>query len=163
MANGTRTAPTVDGSPTWLNISVSWIDHTGDVRTDTVQVDADATDAEIEAYVAGLQTLSNASEYRVIVGQVYNSTKDKTQALEVVWENVSDNIVVLQKTSVNVAQDFYVPSPIEALFVAGTENINPAYADFVTWLATIVPMRAAYSAISARFTHRRQIGTKINL
>lgn len=163
MANGTRTAPTVDGSPTWVNVSVSLIDHTGDVRTDTYQLDADSSDAEIEAFIAGIQLLSNTSIYRVTVGEVYNSTKDKTQALEVVWENVHDNVVVLEKTAVNVAQDFFVPAPIEAMFVAGTENINPAYADFVTFLATITPMRAAYSAISARFTHRKAIGTKINL
>lgn len=163
MANGTRTAPAVNGTPTWLNVSVSIIDHTGDVRTDTYQMDADSSDAEIEAYVAGIQLLSNSSIYRVTVGQVYNSAKDKTQALEVVWENAHDNVVVLQKTATNASQDFYIPAPIEAMFVAGTENINPAYGDFVTYLATITPMRAGYLKTSARFTHRKHIGTKINL
>lgn len=163
MANGTRTAPTIDGSPTWLNVSVSVIDYTGDIRTDTYQVDDDSSNAEIEAFVAGIVTLSNSSVYRVSVGQVYNSSANKSDALEVVWENVADNVVVLQKTSTNTSQDFYIPAPINALFTDGTENINPAYADFVTWLATITPIRAGYSQISARFTHRRHIGTKINI
>lgn len=160
---GTRTAPTIDGSPTFLTISVTVYDYTGDQRTDTYQVDADSSDAEIEAYVAAQVALSNATIWRVTVGQVYNGVGDKNDAVEDVWENTKDNVVLLAKKTDNTAVDWYIPSPIEAMFIDGSEEIDPAYGALATLLAAVLPMRLNFSWISARFTHRRQIGKKINL
>lgn len=163
VAAGTRTAPTIDGSPTFLTVSVTLYDYTGDQRTDTYQIDADSTDVEIEAFIAGLQACTNATIWRVSVGQVYNSQGDKTNATEDVWENSKDNVVLLAKKTDNTAQDFYIPSPLESMFIDSTEQIDPASGVLITLLASILPMRATFSWISARFTHRRQIGKKVNL
>lgn len=160
---GTRTAPTIDGTPTFLNVSVTVYDYTGEQRTDTYQIDADSTDAEIEAFVAATQALTNSTLWRISISQVYNSIGDKSNALEDVWENAKDNCVFLIKDTVNNGQDWYIPAPINDMFIEGSEEINPAYAALVTYLASILPMRAAYSVVSGRFTHRKQIGTKINI
>ena len=159
---GTRTAPTVDGTPDFITVSVTMYDYTGDQRTDSYQLDADSSNAEIEAFVAALQASTNGTIWRVAVSNIYNSVGDSSNANEVVWENAADNVVLLAKTAMNAAEDFYIPAPDNALFIDGTENIDPANTELVALLASILPMRAGYSFVSARFTHRRQIGTKIN-
>jgi len=160
---GTRTAPTIDGSPTYLTVSITVYDWTGDQRTDSYQIDADSSDAEIEAFVAAMVATSNATVWRVTIGQVYNGDGDKNDAVEEVWENVKDNVVLLAKKTDNSAQDFFIPSPINAMFLENSEEIDPSSAVLVTLLASVLPMRANYSWKSARLSHRKQIGTKINL
>lgn len=158
----TRTAPTVDGSPTFKQVSVTVYDYTGDQRTDSYLLDADSTAIEIEAFVAALQAITNATIWRVTVGDVYNSVGDPSNADEQVWENASDNVVLLAKDSGNNAINFFIPSPVDELFLEGTEEIDPTNANLTTLLNAILPMKANFSFVSARFTHRRQIGTKIN-
>jgi hypothetical protein len=161
---GTRTAPTINGTPTFIQLSVTLYDYTGEQRTDTYFVDADSTDAELEAYVAALQAVTNGTIWRVKVGYVYNSIGDSGNAIEEVWEDADSNLVVLLKSaSIEKGQDWYVPAPINAMFVEGTNEIDPTNASLAAWLAAILPMRNTYSVVSARFTSRRDIGTKVNI
>lgn len=161
MATGTY--PDIStGTPTFKRVSVTMYDYTGEQRTDTYQLDADTTDAEVDAFVDALQVITNATIWRVIVGDVYNSVGDPSNATEEVWEEVTANVVLLAKTADNQSQDFYVPAPENALFIEGTENIDPTNTELGTFMTAILAMRAAYSFVSARFTSRRDIGTKIN-
>lgn len=159
---GTRTAPTIDGTATFITVSVTLYDYTGEQRTDSYRLDADSSNAEIEAFVAALQAVTNGTIWRVRVGYVYNSVGDSTNALEAVWEEASSNVVLLAKDAEENAIDFYIPAPINAMFVEGTEQIDPTNAALATLLAAILPMKATFSFVSARFTSRRDIGTKIN-
>lgn len=160
---GTRTAPTVNGTPTWLTLSITMYDYTGQQRTDSYQIDADATDAEIEAIVVAQQALMNGTIWRVTVGQVYNSVGDSSNALEEVWEDRKDNVVFLAKDSMNNGFDWFVPSPVNAMFTEGTENIDPTYGATGTLLAAILAVKTGFSIVSGRFTHRRSIGSKVNI
>jgi hypothetical protein len=160
---GTRTAPTVDGSPVYLTVGLTFYDWTGDQRTDSYQIDADSTDVEIEAFCAAVVPLSNGTLWRISVGQVYNGVGDKNDAIEEVWENVKDNVVFLMKKTDNTAEDFFIPSPVNAMMLENSEQIDPAYGPTATFLAAVLPMRATFSWISARMSHRKQIGKKINL
>lgn len=161
---GTRTAPTIDGTPTFIQISVTLYDYTGEQRTDSYFVDADSTNAEIEAYVAALQAATNGTVWRVKVGYVYNSIGDSSNALEEVWEDADSNFVALIKApAIEKGQDWYIPAPINAMFVEGTNEIDPTNATLAAWLAAILPMRANYAVVSGRFTSRRDIGTKVNI
>lgn len=159
---GTRTAPTVDGTVTYKAVSVTLYDYTGEQRTDTYKLDADTTNAEVEAFVAALQAGMNGTIWRVKVADVYNSVGDPSNAIEEVWEEASSNLVLLAKNANDDSIDFYVPSPINAMFVEATEQIDPSNATLAAILAAILPMKAGYSFVSARFTSRRDIGTKIN-
>jgi hypothetical protein len=159
---GTRTAPTIDGTPDFKRVSVTVYDYTGEQRTDSYQLDADATAVEIEAFVAALQTVTNATIWRVSVSDVYNSVGDSSNAVEDVWEEASSNVVLLAKNTANASINFFIPSPVNAMFTEGTENIDPTDADLAALLAAILAMKAGYSFVSARFTSRRDIGSKIN-
>lgn len=158
---GTRTAPTVDGTPSYINASFTFYDYTGEQRTDTYQFDADSTNAEIEAFAAALQAASNGTLWRIKKSDTYNSVGDPTNALEEVWENAQDNIVLLAKDALNNSQDLFIPAPINAMFLEGTENIDPTSTTLADVISTALPMLASYGIVSARFTHRRQIGTAI--
>lgn len=158
----TRTAPTVDGIPTYKRLSITLYDYTGDQRTDSYQIDADATNVEIEAIVAAIQAITNGTIWRVAVSEVYNSVGDPTNADEVVWEESSSNLVFLAKNVANDAQDWYIPAPNNAVFVEGTENLDPTNIAVGGFLTAVLAVKAGFSFVSARFTSRRDIGSKIN-
>lgn len=160
---GTRTAPTIDGSFTFIKVSVTVYDYTGDQRTDTYQFDADTTNLEIEAFISALQAITNGTIWRVAVSQIYNSVGDSSNALEEVWEEASANLSVLLKDSNDNAMNVFVPAPSNDLFIEGTDEIDPTNTEFVAFLASILPMRAGYSVVSARFTNRRNIGTVVRI
>lgn len=160
---GTRTAPTVDGTPNYQTVSFTWYDYTGDQRTDTYPIDTTATSAEIEALAVALQAASNGTLWKIQVSQNYNSVGSKTNAIEEVWENVKDNVTILYKNAQNNGDDFFIPSPINAMFVEGTENIDPANAVFGAVLTAIDAIKTSYSAVSARLSHRKQIGKRVGL
>lgn len=159
---GTRTAPTVNGTPTFKAVSLTFYDYTGEQRTDSYKIDADSTNAEIEAFVAAMQACSNGTLWRVGMKDVYNSVGDPSNANEVVWEEVSANIVLLEKNAADASQDWYIPAPDNALFLEGTENIDPSNETLGALMTAILALKSGFSFVSARFTSRRDIGTKIN-
>lgn len=160
---GTRTAPTVNGTPTFRLVSVSFIDYTGDIRTDSYQFDSDTTAAEVEAFVAAMQDIANGSIYQVKFQEVYAGTKDKSNAEELVRESVADNLVLLYKTPTNESRNIFVPTISEAVFVDGSNEIDPTNAELAAFLTSITPMLASFNAISARLSERRKIGQAVNL
>lgn len=160
----TRTAPTVDGTPNWKVLSITVYDYTGEQRTDSYYLDADTTNAEIEALVAALQATTNSTIWKVSVSDLYNSVGDPGNADEAVWEEASANLVLLMKSpTVEKGFNFFIPAPIDNMFIEGTENIDPTNAELAALMTAVLPARAGYSFVSARFTSRRDVGTKINL
>lgn len=157
---GTRTAPTIDGSVTYKIITVTWFDYTADQRSDSYQVDADVTNLEIEAFVAALQASSNATLWRVAVQEVYNSVGDASNALEEVWEEASQNLVIQTKNTANDSRRVFVPAPINAMFIEGTEQIDPTNATLTTLISAYLPLVTGFSAVGARMTSRRQINAQ---
>lgn len=160
---GTRTAPTVNGTPQYKVVSLTWYDHTGDVRTDSYQFDAAATDGQIETFAAAMQALSNATLWRIQVSAGYNSVGDSSNALEQVWENVKDNLVFLAKDTANNGFNVFVPSPINGVFIENTETIDPTQSAISDLLAAMLAMKSGYSIVSGRFTHRKQINRAVRI
>jgi len=157
-----RTAPAINGTGTYKILSLRWIDASGDVRTDSIQIPQAATNVQIEAGVAALAAISNASLYSVGVQETYNSTADKNDAVDAVKDSVFDNLVVLAKKATNESQRGFIPAPEGGLFVEGTDQIDPANADLATYLAAFLAViGAGYSIVSARYTERREINERV--
>ncbi len=161
---GTRTAPDITGTPTFIEISLRWIDAVGDLRSDASIIDAAATDIQIEAVAAKMVLASNASLYSVRKTEVFDGAKAKSNALAAVRESVQSNIVYHAKDTTRADRRAFVPSPISANFVTDTETPN----DTAT---TLVDIMAAWDAVwagtfagqSLRFSERREINQKVNL
>lgn len=156
---GTRTAPTVNGTPPYQNVSFQFIDSTEDIRSVSIQLPPDATAAQIEAIAVALQAKSNASLFNIEVKAAYTSAPDVGNALAAVHISVYDNVVVLFKDQVNHSQDIFVLAPITSL--QPTDSDTP---DGTQLTALILAVTTAleegtsddWQAISARFTERRE-------
>lgn len=156
---GTRTAPAVDGTPDLLKLSVSYFDSDGDTYTDTVYVDGTATAVEIEAYIDALVPASNASIWKVEVGEVYEGAKLLSNAVDAVDDSVQDGIVVHYKNPTTRADiRIRIPAPLETMLVAGTEKVDAADALFTGVLAGFAPIvPTGFSPVTARYSQRREI------
>jgi len=162
---GTRTAPTVDGiAPSYLAVSVSFIDAVGDPRTVTIQAPAGTAVADIEAYVNALQAASNASIWKVSVQEIYEGVESIANALAAVRESVDDSIVIHYKNALRVSQRVYIPSFLDTLTLVGTENPDVTDALFAAVnLTALDVLGGTYAAKTARVTERREINEAVQV
>ena len=156
---GTRTAPTVDGTPPFQYASYQFIDSSEDVRSVGVQHPPGATAAQIEAIGVQLQALSNASLFKITVQAVYGSTPDVGNALAAVHISVYDNVVVLFKDQLNHSQDIFVVAPIADL--QPTDSDTPVPAELTALILAVTNgleqgTTDDWQAVSARYTERRE-------
>jgi len=159
-----RTAPTVDGTPDYKLVSLHYIDASGDLRSDSLQVPAAATDAQIEAFAESIADITNSSLYQIKVSFTYNSVADKDDAVDATKDSVYDNLVVLAKTALNLSARSYVPAPEGALFVPGTDQIDPTNADLAVYFAAFLALvGGTYDIVSARYTERREINEAVRI
>lgn len=156
---GTRTAPTVDGTPPYQQVGYQFIDSTEDIRTISVQFPPGTTAAQIEAVATQLQALSNASLFNIEVKAAYKSNPDVGNALAAVHISVYDNVVVLFKDQLNHSQDIFVVAPITDL--QPDDSDTPVAAELTALILAVTNgleqgTTDDWQAVSARFTERRE-------
>lgn len=161
---GTRTAPAVDGTPLYDKLAIHYVDASGDTRSDSLQIDPTATNAQIESLVNLIQAQSNASIYKVERTAAYSSNAQPASALAEVYPSVYDNVVLLFKTPMNQSQNTFIPAP--------DADIMPTDSD-VPDVVALLPLRLAWQAVlegtgtvdwqsvSARFTERREKNQRV--
>jgi hypothetical protein len=160
---GTRTAPTVNGTPTFKRVSVSYMDVSGDKRSVSYPIGNADTDAEVEALVAALQAGSQATIYRVSVEDVYNSVEDSGNAEAGSRDSVYDNVAVLAKSSANVSRNFFLPAPDPSIMLGDQDQVDPGSTELGAIFTAYLAVSATFSILSARYTERREINQKINI
>lgn len=156
---GTRSAPTVDGTPPFQYASYQFIDFSEDIRSVGVQLPPGTTAAQIEAIGTQLQALSNASLFKITVQAVYGSTPDVSNAEGVVHLSVYDNVVVLFKDQLNHSQDIFVVAPIADLLPPNTDT--PIGSELTALILAVTNgleqgTTDDWQAVSARYTERRE-------
>jgi len=161
---GTRNAPTVNGTETYLEVSIGLIDTDGTKRSLAFKAETGTTNAEIEAVVAALQEITNASIYRVTVAENYEASPLSTLADNAVVQSVFSNVVILFKDlPAQNSQEAYVPAPIDALFTPGTKNVDLANTNYEAYRDAVdVILGASFNPISVRYTERRQMNQRQN-
>lgn len=157
-----RSVPTIDGSPNFYRVSFKYIDAVGDLRSDSVEIPQVAySDVNTEAYIVAQAAVTNADLYEVEVKAIYKALPQKSNATNAIRVAVDDNIVNLLKSVFNDTSRQYIPSPIAALFVTGTEQVNTTNALLNTMITAFDVMiegaAAQFTWISSRFTERREI------
>lgn len=160
---GTRTAPVVTGTPTRVYLSWTWIDNSGDIRSDGVYAPDDVTAAEFEAILVAIQAQSNASIFKASMSNEFVGEALPANALNATRSpSVFDNIVLHFKNEATLAsQRIFIVAPLEAAFVPNTDTV-----DVADMTATVTAVEAAltdYDVKSARYTERREINTKVRL
>jgi len=152
-----RTVPAIDGTPNRKDVSVSWVDANNKKRSDTWYLDSTSTDAEIEAAIAAAAVISNANIWRVKVTQVYEDVPNSGDALDVARNSVMDNVVMLFKNATIAAgRDYFIPAPIEALFLPATNLIDSTNTDLIDFRDALDAMLVNFEPVSVRFSERRK-------
>jgi hypothetical protein len=152
------TAGVIDSTPTRRLIHLSYIDVNEQVNTDSYEILASATDAQLNTFVAKMGAASNANLWRVAVTNEFAPTIGlKADAVDAVDDSVKDNIVILYKaTTGSQAFDLYVPAPVEAMLVAGTLNPNPTATEFSELIAAADAVFSSYNRKSYRYSEHRK-------
>lgn len=137
---GTRTAPTVDGSPDRSTVSMQFFDQDDGETTITQPFDPASTDAEIEALAATAQDISNASLFAVHITQSYLGIGLSSNALADDYVSVKDVIRLSSRSADgNAYIRGYAPAPLGTLVGPGG-SIVVTDADYIAW-------RTAFQAI----------------
>lgn len=152
-----RTAPTVDGTPNMLQVTLKWIDANNKRRSDTIYVDGGTTPAQIEAIVAAEAAASNANLYAVHVSEVYADVPNSGDAIEATRVSTKDNVVLLFKNP-NTAdgRDYFIPAPKEVLFLGGSEILDTSNALLLAVRDAIDATIAGFEPVTVRFSERRK-------
>lgn len=161
---GTRTAPTVDGTPTYKQVSLHFMDYQGKKRSVAINVDAATTEAQVEAYAAAAQVLSNATLYDISIADKYDSNEDSSNASEEVWNSVKDSLVTQCKEPTGNSKRGFIPAVIDDVFIETTTSIDPTNTDLGNYYSALLALcPAGYEVIGSRFTQRRQINEQVKV
>lgn len=154
---GTRTAPTVDGSPNKVILSLSVIDASGDKYSDSLLLTSVPLDADIEALVAAYQAVTQASVYRVNVQVQYEGDIDADNAETDQRNSVKDGINLLFKDLTTFqTQTPRVVAPIPEVMQGNQDIPLLTYAAMITYIAEAGDILTAYALQSAQYTERRE-------
>lgn len=160
---GTRTAPTIaSGGATNIQVSLSYIDAQGDRRTDIYTLDASATLAAIEAFVAQMQLMSNASVYKVAVINNFEGDRDTANALAALEPSSTTNgVMSFRNPTLNVTDRVYIPAPVGTLFIANSDTPDLSNTDWATQATNFIAIKATgFQATTITKTRRREINKK---
>lgn len=161
----TRTAPTVDGSPDFIGLTIHVVDASGDLYTDYIRLASDASNTDIESAVVAYQAATSASVWKVTVESPYEGDLDPDNADAVFRAGVQNGINMLMRNDADVSLSPRLVSPVPAtmqgnqdipLLVDASGTPTPL-GDLVTaYLAVINGTAGTYGLENVQFTSRRE-------
>src|SRR6056297_774163 len=98
----TRTAPAVNGTPSYTLTTLSVVDASGDVSSVAIKSATAPTNAQVEAWVAGYQGATQASVFKVSSSAIYEGVEDPDNADVGQRNSVKDGINMLYKDVTNL-------------------------------------------------------------
>jgi len=151
--------PDVTGAATRIPYSIRYIDHTGDKRADALTGfdTTNVTPANIQALNVAMGGATNAEMYEGVIGDVFGVVPDKSNANVADRSEVVNNIVVLAKNAAGASVNLFIPAPVPALFVTGSDEIDPASTELAAvFTALLALLPTGFEIVSARYTSRKQ-------
>ena len=161
----TRTAPTVNGTPLFIGMTIHTVDVSGDLFTDYLRIDASATVADIEAAVVAYQNATSASVWKVSLCEEYEGELDPDNADAVFRAGIQNGVNMLMRSGTDFAITPRLVSPVPAT-MQGNQDIpllvdqlgNPTpLGDLVTaYLVIINGSSGTFALENVQFTSRRE-------
>lgn len=161
MAAGTRTAPTINGTPSYQLASFAFVDVSGDVRSVAIQGPAGATNAQWEAIAAAFQDATQASLWSANIQDVYEGDKDPGNGVSGSRDSVFDNVAVLLKNTSRVSRDAFIPAPAPEIMNGALDEIDPASTELAALFTAILAVSSGFTVRSARYTERKEINKRV--
>lgn len=153
---GTRTAPTIDGTPNYRLLSLRLVDKSNDKRAETFEIALASDPADIEDFVAGYALRTNSSVYGVYDVSGYVSPAQASNAgVGTKSSSVADGINFLYTGATGDSEDVRLIAPIGSLFVGDTDGIDPVAA--AAFNALVTPLLVGTKVpITAQYTERKE-------
>jgi len=161
MAHGTRTAPAINGTPSYQLASFAFVDLSGDQRSVAVQGPAGATAAQWEAIAAAFEDASQASLWSANIQNVYEGDKDPGNAVGGSRDSVYDNVTTLLKNTARVSRDVFVPAPAPEIMFGDLDEIDPASTELAALFTALLAVSSGFTVRSARYTERKEINKRV--
>lgn len=169
MTAGTRTAPTVNGTPTYKVLSFHLIDASGDKATASWRVPNTVIASEIETAVAAYQAVTQASVYKVTVADTYNSVEDAGNAQNDERMSVYDRLGVLVRDATAMADNLPILAPEPATMLGDADEIDPDNATTLpAWFTAGLALlnggaggSGTFGVISARYSERSEMNKAV--
>lgn len=157
-----RTAPTVNGTPTYVRVSYLAIDANGQLTSSPyITTLAAATNAHVEAVAVDQGAASNANLYAVEITQVYELAPSTASAVDASRESAKDVVVELwRNNTTRQTQDAYLPAPVDSMFITDTNDVVGTDILFAAWEASVANILPAYAPISFRFSEHKGVNKK---
>lgn len=154
---GTRTAPTVDGTPNKCILGIRVMDSSGDKYSESLTLLGIPADADVEAYVAAYQAMTQATVYEVSINSVYNGDADPDNATTDQRNSAKDGVNLLWHDDINLkAQSTRVVAPVTGGMQGNQDIPLLTFAAFTTLIAETGDLLTDYALQSAQFTERRE-------
>lgn len=141
-------------------VTVRMIDESGDMRATTIPIDSGATQSEISDYVSALSSLTQSIIWSVEVNEIFGVIPSNGGATDDAHSSVFDNVVLNFKDSTGDGTSFFIPAPVNTLVLEG-DVVDTSLAGLTTLVSAIQTVSNIGTPVSARFTERREINTKV--
>jgi hypothetical protein len=152
---------TAPSSVTRLELSIFWIDDSGDTTSVNIPIRTGLTSANINSAVADIAAAGNANLYRYEVREVHTASKDAGVALDAEQNSVYDTAVVLYKREdTKQSLSLILPAFRETLMRGDTDNVDTSNAVYIAARNAydgLLP--AEFVAQTVRYTERRESNT----
>lgn len=155
--------PALAGGSTYVLITFRYIDANGTPDAFSVRTTAArATDAAIQACIDALGDATNAFIYETWKKFVYATAPSPTSAIDAPRESANDVIETLTKDLASgAAQYFYIPAPLDSLFVTDTNDVIIDSDEFIAVKdAFDALLPSTYQARSTRFAEHKNLAEK---
>jgi hypothetical protein len=157
----TRTAPDVSLAPSYYDLTLYFIDYTGDKNTLTIRLASLIDHVELEALVTAIQAATNASVYRVDQTNTWRGSMDSSNATNLPRSSVNDGVNLLFRKPDFSSQTVRVVAPIDALMISNTDIPNPASAQLAAVITALLASSFALGELeSYSYSERRETNTR---
>jgi len=174
---GTRTAPDLTGTATALQLTLHFIDDSGDIWSEAHLIPIASTPAQREAYVDTMQLSSGASIYKIDVESQFGTdgladpTNAEPDADLLKSRSVFDGVNITLKHTTDPEKKnkvVRVPAPIATIMQVDGEYVSDQIdvnsVELVNLMAATVAMFGAGWAVAwARYTERKEINQKTRI
>lgn len=157
-----RTVPDIEAGATQVRASWTYVDKSGDQRSESLLCDPAVTDATLEAATEALGNATNANLYKFTKSTVWKAVKSTTPAVAQRKDSVWDQFTVLYQTPGGESQDYAMPAPVMGMFVGETDNPDVASSIFSTARNALEAcLNNAYEPVQVRFVERKEINKAV--
>lgn len=154
---GTTTAPAFTADPTGRLATLHLIDASGDLYTDALYVDLDATAAQLEAWADTYQAASNASIWKKTEELIREGDSDPDNAVAAYRASTSDGINLLFR-DITAGQSITprLIAPVAATMQGNQDIPLLSSTEMTNLIVAILALLPDYDFKQAQFTGRRE-------